>query len=110
MMKVADVKAAPLRRPWVCGAIPAAHTQGPAGGGCVRLAALLLLPPTSTIAATSAAMGTMLAMIIMPCAPLCILISQPLAATAMQVQSAVMAVKIIYKKAIKMIITVVKIS
>ena len=45
-----------------------------------------------------------------PYAPLCILISQPMASTATQGQSAVMGVNIIYKKALKMIITVVKIS
>ena len=86
------------------------HTQGTAGGGCVRLATGLIVPLMSFIAAASTRMAVSAMMFILPCVPLCILISLPLASTVTQGRSAVMGVKIIYKKAIKMIIPVFKVS
>ena len=70
-----------------------AYIQGIAGGGCVRLANILMMLPASLMAATSTMTASMSTMLIMPCVPLCILISRPLTSIPMQVQSAAMGVK-----------------
>lgn len=110
MMRHVGAKAAHMRRRWVRAATQKASTQGIAGGGSGRQAVIVGLLLTSLVAVMSTMAVLMPSARAAPYAPLCILISHTLTYTVMQGRSAVMGVKIIYKKAIKMIITVVKIS